>query len=104
MTTETPIERLAVYLILADGTEELLDEHDLKPNESIGHALFEMSLGQRSPIEAARFMLNMRDVKGNERRRLRAMVDKEACKQCIRDNNGVCIRGNSEEWVEKILD
>jgi len=29
MTTETPTEKLAVYLISADGTEELLDEHDL---------------------------------------------------------------------------
>jgi hypothetical protein len=104
MTTEAPMEKLAVYLISAEGTEELLDEHELKPDESIGNALFEMSLGQRTPVEAARFMLNMRDVKGNERRRLRALVDKEACKQCIRDNDGVCIRGYSEEWVKKILD
>lgn len=103
MATETPKEKLAVYRISADGTEELLDEHDLKPDESIGDALFEMSLEQRTPVEAARFKLNMRDVKGNERRRLRAIVDKEACKQCIRDNNGVCIRGYSEEWVKKIL-
>ncbi len=103
MATETPKEKLAIYRISADRTEELLDEHEMKPGESIGDALFEMSLGQRSPIEAARFMLNMRDVKGNERRRLRAMVDKEACKQCIRDNNGVCIRGNSDKWVEKVL-
>ena len=101
-TTKTP-EKLAVYRISADGTEELLTEHELKPDESIGSALFEMSLGQRTPVEAARFMLNMRDVKGNKRRRLRAMVDKEACKQCIRDNNGVCIRGNSDKWVEKVL-
>jgi hypothetical protein len=103
MTTEAPMKKLAVYLISADGTEELLDEHELKPDESIGNALFEMSLGQRTPVEAARFMLNMRDVKGNERRRLRALVDKEACKQCIRDNDGVCIKGYSEEWVKKIL-
>jgi hypothetical protein len=98
------MEKLVVYRISGDGTKEMLDEHELKPDESIGSALFEMSLEQRTPYEAARFMLNMRDVKGNERRRLRAIVDKEACKQCIRDNNGVCIKGYSEEWVKKILD
>jgi hypothetical protein len=102
MDTKTP-ERLAVYRISADGTEELLDEHELKPDESIGAALFEMSLGQRTPTEAAAFMLNMRDVKGNERRRLKAMVEREACKRCIIDNKGKCLEGHTEEWVKKIL-
>jgi len=97
------MEKLVVYRISADEAKEELCEHEIDPTKTIGDALFEMSLEQRTPVEAARFMLNMRDVKGNERRRLRAMVDKEACRQCIRDNNGVCIRGNSEEWVEKIL-
>jgi hypothetical protein len=104
MIADTTKEKLVIYRISADGTEEELCEHEIDPTKTIGDTLFEMSLEQRTPYEAARFMLNMRDVKGNERRRLRAIVDKEACKQCIRDNNGVCIRGYSEEWVEKILD
>jgi len=86
-------EKLEVYRISADGTKELLDERELKPDESIGAALFEMSLEQRTPTEAAAFMLNMRDVKGNERRRLRAMVEREACKQCILENKGKCPEG-----------
>jgi len=103
MTTDTTTEKLVVYRISADGTAEELCEHEIDPTKTIGDTLFEMSLEQRTPYEAARFMLNMRDVKGNERRRLRAIVDKEACRRCIRDNNGVCIKGYSEEWVKKIL-
>lgn len=80
---ETP-GKIAVYHISQDGAKELLDERELKPDETIGAALFEMSLEQRTPTEAAAFMLNMRDVKGNERRRLRVMVDREACKEAKR--------------------
>ena len=79
MITDTTKEKLVVYRISADGTEEELCEHEIDPTKTIGDTLFEMSLEQRTPYEAARFMLNMRDVKGNERRRLRAIVDKEAC-------------------------
>ena len=103
LTMKKTPEKMAVYLISGDGTQELLDERELKPDESIGAALFEMSLEQRTPTEAAAFMLNMRDVKGNERRRLRAMVEREACKQCITKHEGRCLFGHTEEWVKKIL-
>lgn len=77
-------EKIEVYRISGDGNKELIDDHEMSPSESIGAALFKMSLEQRTPTDAAVFMLNMRDVKGNERRRLKAVVDREALKEAKR--------------------
>jgi len=103
MIKKTPVEKLVVYIRRPEGEEELIDEHDLNPKESLGDALLEMSLGQRTPVDGARFLLNMRDIKGNDRRRLRAMVESEACKHCLFENKGKCAEGHTEEWVKKIL-
>jgi hypothetical protein len=107
MTDKTPIGRLVVYIRSPDGDEEELCEQDLDPEktatEAIGDALVEMSLGQRTPVDSARFMLNMRDVKGNDRRRMRAIVEKDDCRKCIIENKGTCVRGHTVEWIKKIL-
>ena len=112
MGNETPMGKIVVYIRSPDGEErDLLCEHDFAPEigndrmawrKAFADALFEISLGERTPSDGARFLLNMRDVKGNARRQLKTIIKRAACKQCLIENKGTCLEGHTEEWVKII--
>ena len=97
-------KEIAVYLRDGEGNEEELITEEVEDSaDGVAHAVYEASMGLRTPIDAARFMLGLTYIKGAERRRLRNMVERDACKQCLIENKGKCNEGHTEKWVKKIL-
>lgn len=84
----------------AEITTYHVDEEDA---DGVAHAVYNASLALRTPIDAARFMLGLTYIKGAERRRLRNIVERDACKRCLIENTGKCAEGHTEKWIKKVL-
>jgi hypothetical protein len=99
-------EKISVFFDDEDESSEILCEQNLEAGipftEAVGNALYEMSLGQRTVIDGAKFLLTV-GVSRKERSPLREMVKRHECRECIQEHDGKCVEGHSEEWVKKIL-
>lgn len=90
---ENSMGRIVIYLRHPDGREREIASEKIKKidgqsiDKSINDAIEMVTLGLMTAL----------------RRKLRIMVVREACKNCIKEHWYSCLDGHTEKWVKKIL-
>jgi hypothetical protein len=114
--TEVGRGRIAIYRIAEGYTPELLAEEDVRdedydiedvePGFSDSDALAEAAqravLKLRTPHGRDRFLMDLRSIRGKDRKHIKRSLEDYDCRKCLRESGWVCgADEKSDAWIEK---